>query len=194
MTLAIPSPKSRPLVNEVQFTKDLGQGSTPHYPPVSNTRIHSPPGTAGAGPSTQRISPLLRGRCYDRPGKKPPADLERDPVKLHDKICKERGSSNFATNWFLIVFKYGMSKDVLSRILKPEEIAAMDFKGGFEPRQVYDGFITKVGEIYECGLCKEDKKTYWKAKRNTPRHLRKFHFRLADMCDIWYAPSHRTFI
>jgi hypothetical protein len=191
-TLEMPSPKSQPLTHKVQLEEYIPQGSTPD--PRPNNPIHSSRHTAGAEPSTKRALSLSRGRCYDRPGKKNPADREHDPVKLHDKICKERGGSNFATDWILIVFKYGVSGDVLSRILKPQEIAAMDFKGGFEPRQVYDGFITKVGEIYECGLCKEDKKTYWKAKRNTPRHLRKFHFRLADMCDIWYAPSHRIFI
>jgi hypothetical protein len=119
---------------------------------------------------------------------------KRDPVKLHDRICKERSGSNFATNWILTVFKYGVSEDMLNHILKPQEIAAMDFKGGFKPQQVYDGFITKVGEIYECELCKEDKKMYWKAKKNAPCHLHKFHFQLADVCDIWYAKSHHIFI
>ena len=110
-------------------------------------------------------------------------------IKLHDKICRERGDGNFATDWTLIAFKYGVSDGVLSRVLTPQEITAMNFDGGFEPRQVYDGFITKFGDHYECGLCKEDKKTYWKAKKNAPRHLRKFHFGLADVCKSWYAPS-----
>ena len=109
-------------------------------------------------------------------------------MKLYDKICKERGGNNFATNWILTVFKHGVSVDVLSRVLTPEEITAMKFTGGFEPQQAYDGFITKVKAHYECGLCKEDNKTYWKAKKNAPRHLRKFHFGLADTCEVWYVP------
>ena len=53
-----------------------------------------------------------------------------------------------------------------------------------------DRFITKVGSYCECVLCKEDKKIYWKAK-DAPRHLRKFHFGLADVCGNWYAqPVH----
>ncbi len=101
---------------------------------------------------------------------------------------QQRGHSNFATDWILVAFKYGVTVGVLSRVLTPQEITAMNFAGGFEPRQVYDGFITKVGDYFECGLCKEDKKTFWKAKKNAPRHLRKFHFGLADVCEIWYVP------
>src|SRR5258706_951568 len=157
-------------------------------PPVSNRQLGSPHLTPTTGPSAQRVSSLPNSRCYDRPGKKPAADLERDPIRLHDKICRERGESNFATDWILIVFKYEVTVGVLSRILTPQEITAMNFAGGFEPRQVYDGFITKVGDYYECGLCKEDKKAYWKAKKNAPRHLRKFHFGLADVCKTWYVP------
>ena len=155
----------------------------------SNHQLGSPHPTPSTGPSAQRVSPLPNGRCYDRPGKKPAADPERDPIKLHDNIRRQRGDSNFATDWTLVVFKYGVTIDVLSRVLTSQEITAMNFAGGFEPRQMYDGFITKVGDYYECGLCKEDKKTYWKAKKNAPRHLRKFHFGLADMCEIWYAPT-----
>ena len=52
----------------------------------------------------------------------------------------------------------------------------VNFPGGFEPRQAYDGFISKIGDRYECGLWKEGKRMYWKSKKDTPRHLRKFHF------------------
>jgi hypothetical protein len=31
---------------------------------------------------------------------------------------------------------------------------------------VYDGFITTFEDNYECGLCKENKQTYWKYKKN----------------------------
>src|SRR5258706_3085466 len=105
------------------FTRQLG---SPHLEPIT-------------GPSARRVSSHPNGRCYDRPGKKPAADLERDPIKLHDNICRERRVSNFSTDWILIVFKYGVTVDVLSRVLTPQEISAMNFAGGFEPRQVYDG-------------------------------------------------------
>ena len=36
----------------------------------------------------------------------------------------------------------------------------MNFTGGFEPQQAFDGFITKVEDRYGCGLCKEAKKTH----------------------------------
>lgn len=155
-------------------------------PPISNRRISSSRPTPKARPTTH--CELNKGRCYDRPGKKPAVALEPDPAKLYDKICKERGGSNYATYWLFTVFKHGVSEEELSRVLTPEEVIAMNFTGGFEPQQAYDGFITKVEDRYECGLCKEAKKTYWKAKKNAPRHLRKFHFGLADTCEVWYVP------
>ena len=179
--------ESRPQGHEVPLAGDTLWDYT-IQPSVSTQQLGSPHLAPITGPSTRRVSSLPNGRCYDRPGKKPAADLERDPIKLHDKICRQRGDGNFATDWILIVFKYGVTMDVLIRVLTSQEITAMNFAGGFEPRQVYDGFITKVGDYYECGLCKEDKKTYWKAKKNAPRHLRKFHFGLADVCETWYAP------
>ena len=155
-------------------------------PLFSNCYIGPPRPAPRARPTTQCA--LIKGRCYDRPGKKPGVAFEPDPVKLYNKICKERGGSNFATDWIFTVFKHGVSGDVLSRVLTPEEIISMQFAVGFEPQQAYDGFITKIENHYECGLCKEDKKTYWKAKKNAPRHLRKFHFGLADTCELWYVP------
>ena len=154
-------------------------------PSGSNRQLGSPHPTPSTEPSARRVSSLSRCRCYDRPGNKLTADSERDSIKLHDNICRQRGDSNFATDWVLIVFKYGVTMDVLIRVLTSQEITAMNFAGGFEPRQVYDGFITKVGDYYECGLCKEDKKTCWKAKKNAPHQ---FHFGLADVCETWYAP------
>ena len=186
--LEMSSPELRLHLNDGPLGEDSLQGYTIHPPTSIHDGIHSPRQAAGAGPGTQRSSLLSNGRCYDRPGKKPAAHLECDPVKLYDNICKERGGSNFATGWILTVFKYGVSGGVLCRTLMPQEIIAMNFTGGFEPQHVYDGFITKVGDQYECGLCKEDKKTHWKAKKNAPRHLRKFHFGLADVCKTWCAP------
>jgi hypothetical protein len=30
----------------------------------------------------------------------------------------------------------------------------------------FSGFITKFEDDYECELCKKDKQTYWKSKKN----------------------------
>jgi len=81
---------------------------------------------------------------------------------------------------------YGVTKEALIRALSRKEIDEMSFSGGFEPRQAYEGFISKVGDYYECGLCKDGKKVHWKHKKDAPRHLRKFHFGLADLCR-WYV-------
>jgi len=83
------------------------------------------------------------------------------------------------------VFKYGVTKEALLRNLDRNEIDQMDFPSGFEPRQAYDGFLSMIGDRYECGLCKEGKETHWKNKKDAPRHLRKFHFGLADQCRLW---------
>ena len=181
------TPEPRPRIHSAPYLEDPSHGYA-NVPPISDRNISSLSPTLRARPRTHSDSSLFKGRCYDRPGRKPAVDLERDPVKLYHKICRERRGNNFATDWILTVFKNGVSGDVLARILTPEEISAMNFTGGFEPQQVYDGFITKVEDHYECGLCKEDKKTHWKAKKNAPRHLRKFHFGLADTCDVWYVP------
>jgi len=82
---------------------------------------------------------------------------------------------------------YGVTKEALVRALNRKEIDEMSFSGGFEPRQAYDGFISKVGDYYECGLCKDGKRVHWKHKKDAPRHLRKFHFGLADLCRSWYV-------
>jgi hypothetical protein len=175
-----------PLVHKESLEEGFSHGNATILP-ISDPHIGSPRTAPGAIPSTHSDDSLFKGRCYDRPGRKPAADLERDPVKLYDKICKERGGNSFATDWILTVFKHGVNGGVLARVLTPEEITAMDFTGGFEPQQVYDGFITKIKDRYKCGLCKEGKETHWKTKKSAPRHLRKFHFGLADTCDVWYV-------
>ena len=146
-----------------------------------------PPATSRAVPSR----PLLpRGtlvpeeRRYDRPGKKPAAPFRSDPLKLEES-CRQAGGSAVAVDWIVPTFKYGVTAEALLRDLKRKEIDEMNFLGGFEPHQAYDGFISKVGERYECGLCKEGNKTRWKNKKDAPRHLRKFHFGLADVCKDW---------
>lgn len=166
--------------------KDLSRTST-FKSPVSNRRDGFHRSTSSVGHSVKRAPSVSKSRCYDRPGRKPAADFEPNTIKLHDKICKAHGGSNFATDWVLTAFKHGVNKYVLHRPLQPREVTAMNFPGGFTPRQVYDGFIMKNRDRYECGLCKEDKKTYWKAKKDALRHLCKFHFGLADVCKVWYV-------
>ncbi len=129
-------------------------------------------------------------RSYDRPGKKPPASFEPDPVKLEES-CRLAGGSTFAIDWIISAFKYGVSTEALHRVLERKEINEMEFPGGFEPHRAYEGFISKVDEGYECGLCREDKRTWWKNRKDAPRHLRKFHFGLADVCEVWCVKLRR---
>ena len=127
---------------------------------------------------------MKEGRSCDRPGTKPAAAFQRDPLKL-EEFCRRAGGSAFAVEWIVPTFRYGITREALVRLLKREERDAMNFAGGFAPHQAYDGFISKVGERYECGLCKEGKKTHWRNKKDASRHLRKFHFGLADACKDW---------
>src|SRR5258706_8939266 len=110
------TPELRPQIHEAPLAGDTLWDYI-IQPSVSNRQLGSPHLEHITGPSVRRVPSLPNGRCCDRPGKKPAADLERDPHKLHDKICRQRGESNFATDWILIVFKYGVTVDVLSRVL-----------------------------------------------------------------------------
>jgi len=146
-----------------------------------------PPATRRALPSQPllpRDTPVPDERSYDRPGKKPAAHFRPDPLKLQES-CRRAGGSAFAVDWIISTFMYGVTTEALLRVLERKEIDEMNFPGGFEPHQAYDGFISKVGGRYECGLCKEGKRTRWKNKKDAPRHLRKFHFGLADVCEDW---------
>ena len=61
----------------------------------------------------------------------------------------------------------------------------MDFPGGFEPSLAYCGFVQMVEEVFSCCLCAVDKKASWKNRKDLVRHLRNFHFGLANRCDTW---------
>ena len=63
----------------------------------------------------------------------------------------------------------------------------MSFPGGFEPFLAYHGLIQASSNGFECCLCMIGKRTWWRNKKDAVRHLRKFHFGLADRCDIWYV-------
>ena len=139
-------------------------------------------------PHLPREPPPSEARRY-RPGKEPAAEFEPNPLKLRES-CERDGGNAFAVDWTLVAFHYGVTKEALVRSLDRGEIGRMKLKfpGGFEPRQAYDGFISKIGDRYECGLCKEGKRACWKNKKDAPRHLRKFHFGLGDPCSIWCVP------
>ena len=147
----------------------------------SVTPTYTPPSLLA---ELKRESPPSEPRRY-RPGKEPAAEFEPNPVKLRES-CERDGGSAFAVDWTLVVFNQGVTKEALFRTLDRGEIDRMiNFPGGFDPRQAYDGFISKNGNRYECGLCKEGKRTCWKNKKDAPRHLRKFHFGIGDPCGIW---------
>jgi hypothetical protein len=149
----------------------------------SDAPFHAP-AASRAVPRLPCDTLLLEERVYDRPGKKPAAQFQPDPLKL-EETCRQTEGSAFAVDWIISTFKYGVSTEALLRVLGRTEIDKMNFPGGFEPHQAYDGFISKVGKRYECGLCREGKRTQWKNKKDAPRHLRKFHFGLADVCEHW---------
>ena len=161
---------------------------TPHDTPLNAPfQATYPPAMSRADPSQPRLphdTPVPEERSYDRPGKKPAAPFQPDPLKLEES-CRRAGGTTFAVDWIISIFKYGVTIEALLRALERTEIDQMNFPGGFEPHQAYDGFISKVGDRYECGLCREGKRTRWKYKKDAPRHLRKFHFGLADVCKTW---------
>jgi hypothetical protein len=123
---------------------------------------------------------------YDRPGKKPGAEYEPDPIRLRT-LCQLRGGTAFACRWITAVFEYGVTVEALVRPLELTEIEGMGFPGGFEPSLAYHGFLQEAEDRFGCCLCTANKRTWWKHKKDAVRHLRKFHFGLADRCDIWYV-------
>jgi len=131
-----------------------------------------------------REPPQSKPRSYNRPGKEPAAEHEPDAIELQ-AVCEQRGGSASAVDWIPVVFNHGVTNEALLRPLNRSEIDQANAPADFEPRQAYDGFLLKIEGSYECGLCKEGKRTVWKNKKDAPRHLRKFHFGLADTCTIW---------
>ena len=145
-----------------------------------------PYGVARHVPQIVRARKRSGRRVYEQPGKKPAVEYESDPIKLRDS-WRRRGGANFACQWILTVFKDGVTLDALTRRLKLTEIEAMNFTGGFEPCLAYDGFLAKVDDDFECCLCAVGERVWWKNKKDAVRHLRKFHFGLADQCTTWYV-------
>jgi len=118
---------------------------------------------------------------------KEPADkFEPDATKLQES-CQRLGGDALAIDWILVVSKHGASKDALIRTLDPNELDQMDFPGGFQPRQAYDGFFSKDrGPVRVWTLQGADKDAL-ESHKYAPHHLRKFHFGLTDPCKIWYV-------
>jgi hypothetical protein len=137
-------------------------------------------------PPHARPDQIRKTRSYDRPGKKPAVPYRRDPLALQ-KECKRRGGCDFAVDWIMVAFQRGVSLGALVRTLDLAEVEDADWHSshGFTLRQAYDGFLVKIGYHFECGLCKEGSRTHWVHKKDAVRHLRKFHFGLAERCRMW---------
>ena len=122
---------------------------------------------------------------FDRPGKKVAAGYEPDPDELRTR-CQQQGGKNVAVAWVSKVFVDGVTVDALLRPLTMLEVGAMSVRlPGFKPAQGYDGFLERVNERFECGLCPDEGRMHWKNKKDAVPHLRKFHFGLADRCIDW---------
>ena len=101
------------------------------------------------------------------------------------KRCERQGGKSSATACVAKVFRNGVNVEALLRHLTQSEIDEINFRGGFTPAQAYDYFLEKEGTRFACGLCHESKRMSWKNKKDAVRHLRKFHFGLADNCREW---------
>ena len=123
-------------------------------------------------------------RLYDKPGKKPAAPYEPDLPRLQE-LSRQRGGQNFAIAWIPKAFKKGVTTNALSRTLSEDEINSVNHDHGFRLSQAYDGFLEKVEDRFECGLCAEEKRANWRNKKDAIRHYQKFHFGIGETCGIW---------
>jgi hypothetical protein len=135
--------------------------------------------------SNHRTSHRYGGPVFGRPGRKAAAECGPDPDELR-KRCRQQGGKDFALAWLSKIFVDGVTVNALMRPLAMLEVDAMSLRlPGFNPAQGYDGFLERVDERFECGLCPDEKRTGWKNKKDAVPHLRKFHFGLADRCVDW---------
>ena len=143
---------------------------------------------APAGPIRQQASSRKRRqalqRVYDKPGNKPPATYEPDLLRLQE-LSRQRGGQDFAIAWILKAFANGVTARALSRALSEDEIDAVDHDHGFRLSRAYDGFLEKVEDRFECGLCAEEKRANWGNKKDAIRHFKKFHFGIGQTCETW---------
>ena len=118
-------------------------GISQNEPSSAPIRTIRPPAASQAAlsqPHLPRGTPVAEEKSYDRPRKKPAAPFEPDPLKLEES-CRQDGGSAFAVDWIISTFKYGITSEALLRVLKRKAINEMNFPGGFEPHQAYDGFF-----------------------------------------------------
>ena len=138
-------------------------GSLLPTPIASKNEVRQPASasswTGSRQPHSPRDTPPSKTRSYNRPGREPAVKFEPDTVKLQESCKRHRGTC-FAVDWIAVVFKNGVTKEAPLRPLDSNEVDQMNFPGGFEPHQAYDGFISKIGDRYECELCKGDKKAH----------------------------------
>jgi len=147
---------------------------------------------APAGPVRPKVSRENRchalQRVYDKPGNKPAAPYEPGLPRLQ-VLSRQRGGKPFAIAWLPKVFTKGVTANELSRTLSEDEINAVDHDHGFRLSQAYDGFLEKVEDRFECGLCAEEKRANWKNKKDAIRHFQKFHFGIGETCGTWWVAN-----
>ena len=122
-------------------------------------------------------------RIYDKPRNKPAVPYEPNLPTLQE-LSRQRGGQDFAIAWILRAFTNGVTAKALSRALREDEINGVYHDHGFHLSQAYDGFLEKVDDRFECGLCAEEKRANWN-KKDAIRHFRKFHFGIGQTCGTW---------
>jgi len=147
------------------------------------SRLDASVGLIRQQPSSRKRRQALQ-RVYDKPGSKPAAPYEPDLPRLQ-VLSRQRGGQDFAIAWIPKAFTRGVTADALSRTLSEDEINAVDHDHGFRLSRVYDGFLEKVKDRFECGLCAEAKRANWKNKKDAIRHFHKFHFGTGETCETW---------
>src|SRR5258706_9295644 len=177
-----------------------GVYQSPHLRPPTGTGVHPTPADdidtdwvpsrqdAPAGPIRQQASSRKRRqalqRVYDKPGNKPAVAYEPNLPRLQE-LSRLRGGQDFAIAWIPKAFTEGVKANALSRTLPENEINAVDRDHGFRLSQAYDGFLEKVEDRFECGLCAEEKRANWKNKKDSIRHFQKFNFGIGQTCGAW---------
>ena len=170
------------------FQLSTGAGSYPIRASGTDTDWVLPRQGAPAGSIRQQASSRNRRqalqRVYDKPGSKPAVAYESDVLGLQE-LSRQRGGHDFAIAWIPKVFTRGVKADALRRVLSEDEINAVDHDHGFRLSRAYDGFLEKVEDRFECGLCTEEKRSNWKNKKDAIRHFQKFHFGIGQACGTW---------
>ena len=169
-----------PLLNEGGVWTTPVSHIDAHWSP---SRQEAPEGLIRQQSSSQRRRRALQ-RVYDKPGKRPAAPYEPDLSRLQE-LSRQRGGQDFAIAWMRKIFTKGVTANALGRTLTEDEINAVGHDHGFRLSQAYDGFLEKVEDRFECGLCPERKRANWRNKKDAIRHLQKFHFGIGKTCETW---------